>query len=103
MSFEHARKVLQEKQQELENRIQKIEGDLKKGYSQDWEEQAQERENDDVLDALVIESKEELESVKRALARIENSTYGTCSQCGANISEQRLQVVPSAEFCKNCA
>ena len=103
MSQDQARKVLLEKKQELELRIKKIEGDLKKGHSRDWEEQAQERENDDVLDALAVEAEAELKRVQQALNRVDNNTYGTCTQCGAEINAERLQAVPDAEHCVNCA
>lgn len=37
--------------------------------------------------------------VRDALARIKNGTYGKCIECGAKISEQRLQSVPWTPYC----
>jgi len=40
-----------------------------------------------------------LEQVERALARIEDGTYGTCERCGKPIGEDRLRARPSATLC----
>lgn len=39
-------------------------------------------------------------SIKAALTRIEEGTYGNCIVCGKPIEEDRLSVNPSAETCK---
>ena len=40
-----------------------------------------------------------LEQVERALARIDDGTYGTCERCGKPIGEDRLRARPSATLC----
>jgi len=40
-----------------------------------------------------------LEQVERALAKIEEGTYGRCDRCGRPIEEGRLQAVPYATLC----
>jgi DnaK suppressor protein len=40
-----------------------------------------------------------LEQVERALARIDDGTYGTCERCGKPIGEDRLRARPSAALC----
>lgn len=45
----------------------------------------------------------QLHAVQRAIARIENGTFGTCVSCGEPIGEDRLRVNPSAETCMECA
>jgi DnaK suppressor protein len=45
----------------------------------------------------------EIASVKRALTRIENDTYGECVRCGAEIAAKRLEARPEAALCIDCA
>jgi DnaK suppressor protein len=40
-----------------------------------------------------------LEKIERALARIDDGTYGTCERCGKPIAEERLRARPSATLC----
>jgi RNA polymerase-binding protein DksA len=44
----------------------------------------------------------ELRRIEAALARIENGTYGECSECGYRIPYERLLVQPTAERCTAC-
>ncbi len=38
----------------------------------------------------------------QALMRIEEGSYGTCARCGKEISERRLEALPTARFCAAC-
>jgi RNA polymerase-binding transcription factor len=40
--------------------------------------------------------------IDRALAKIEDGTYGLCEQCGDPIPEPRLQALPHAALCVTC-
>ena len=40
-----------------------------------------------------------LEQIERALARIDDGTYGTCGRCGKPIPEERLRARPWATLC----
>ena len=40
--------------------------------------------------------------IDAALARIDAGTYGTCTQCGAAIPEERLELRPFAATCVAC-
>jgi DnaK suppressor protein len=40
-----------------------------------------------------------LAQIDRALARIDDGTYGTCERCGKPIGEERLQARPWATLC----
>jgi len=40
--------------------------------------------------------------IDAALARIDSGTYGTCTQCGATIPEERLELRPFAGRCVTC-
>jgi len=40
--------------------------------------------------------------IKEALARIEQGTFGTCEECGEEISEERLKARPVTTLCIEC-
>ena len=39
----------------------------------------------------------------RALAKVEDGTYGTCDNCGKPIAPARLEVAPESVLCIDCA
>jgi RNA polymerase-binding transcription factor len=41
--------------------------------------------------------------VDRALEKLDEGTYGTCDACGERIGEERLEAVPWAALCVDCA
>ena len=43
-----------------------------------------------------------LAAIDTALARIEDGTYGTCVNCGAQIAPERLEARPWATLCIDC-
>jgi DnaK suppressor protein len=43
-----------------------------------------------------------LQSIRLALQRLEDGTYGTCLRCGNEISSKRLAAIPWASYCVNC-
>ncbi len=49
--------------------------------------------------SLEVNSQALLTEVQRALARIEDGTYGTCVVCGQPIAEKRLEAIPWAARC----
>ena len=95
--------TLKDKQQELSTRIEAITKDFQKGRSADFAEQTTECENDQVLEAIRLEAKEELKQVNRALQRAKDDEYGLCITCGDAINEARLKTLPYTDFCINCA
>jgi len=44
-----------------------------------------------------------LDRIDRALAKVDDGTYGTCDGCGEEIVRGRLQVMPDAVTCVRCA
>jgi DnaK suppressor protein len=42
------------------------------------------------------------EQIDEALLRLDEGTYGVCEDCGREISEARLQVIPFARRCLEC-
>ncbi len=43
-----------------------------------------------------------IKKIKKALARIENDTFGICEKCGEDISIQRLKARPVTTQCIEC-
>jgi len=41
--------------------------------------------------------------IERALEKIEDGTFGSCNLCGAEIAEERLEILPEANICMECA
>lgn len=103
MDFNQQQKILLEKQKAFTERLEAIKKDLQKSYNPDSSEQAQERENDEVLEALAASCEESLQLIKAALERFEKGEYGYCSQCGEMISEPRLNASPETTVCIDCA
>ena len=40
--------------------------------------------------------------IDEAFRRLDNGTYGTCTNCGATIGDKRLAAVPWTPFCIDC-
>ena len=57
---------------------------------------------EDIEFALIQMKAETLTKINEALSRLEEGTYGYCSECGGEISEQRLRALPFAVRCKEC-
>jgi len=71
--------------------------------SADWEEQATERENDEVLESLGNSAEQELIMINSALKRIDAGDYFLCSLCGEDIPLERLELLPFSLHCVSCA
>jgi RNA polymerase-binding transcription factor DksA len=94
---------LEEQLTRLLQRVSKIEGDLRQPHSQDWPEQANELENDEVLQGLDALSIAQVRRIRAALQRIANGTYGVCAICGTAIGAERLAAMPDAASCLACS
>ncbi len=106
MQHEKIHKKLLEHKAELLARIESVIADVRhtdQPLTQDFAEQAVERENEEVMDAIGHASREEIAAIDRALARIESGDYGMCAGCGQPIPEARLEVLPYSTKCVACA
>ncbi len=97
------REQLESELQLLLSRVENIDERLRQPGEQDWEEQATQRENDEVLESLDKQAVQEIELIKKALRRIEDGKYGKCVYCGHAIAVERLQALPYAPDCIQCA
>lgn len=70
--------------------------------STDLEDQAVERENDEVLDGLDSLERDELREIEAAIERVEAGRFGVCEGCREEIGVSRLAAAPTARLCSNC-
>jgi len=52
---------------------------------------------------LLGPKRQELEAIEEALLRLENGSYGLCEVCGQPIQPKRLEIMPEASLCRDCA
>ena len=88
---------------ELEARQARIAEDLAEPLNPDSSEQAVEMEDDASLEGQGSLVAKEIASVKRALGRIADGSYGECVRCGEEIAPARLEARPEAALCIDCA
>lgn len=104
--FEAIRRKLQTQKQELLARAAKVRADITRSsgpLDKDFAEQVVQMENDAVLAGIGEATAAELAQINRALAQLEQGTYGLCSECGKPIGERRLQALPYSDRCITCA
>lgn len=94
---------LEAKLGELLERAAEIENTLSDPGNSDWEENALESAGDEVLSRVGDITKKEIEEIRRALSLIESGRYGICRACGKAISTERLEAMPYATKCIQCA
>jgi len=88
---------------DLLERAEVIEDDLRHPLDDDWEEQAIDLADDEALEGVDEVLREEIQQIRFALLRIENGTYGSCANCGKAIARERLEARPIATRCIDCA
>jgi len=91
------------RQAQLAARVAAAEAELDTPGDPDVEEQASNRQSDEVVEGLEDAALGELKQIRAALGRISAGTFGNCIECGEAISEARLQAIPHAAKCKDCA
>jgi DnaK suppressor protein len=101
--YEEVRYSLIDMLEDLDDRLAKITHDVKEPLDKDFEEQATQAENDEVLDSLGNAARTEIEMIKKAIARIDKGEYGSCQVCSQPINKERLKVVPYTTMCIKCA
>ncbi|MEK7608160.1 MAG: TraR/DksA C4-type zinc finger protein [Patescibacteria group bacterium] len=52
--------------------------------------------------AMIQSLKDRLSAIDEALESISAGTYGVCTGCGKEISEELLDVVPESRLCREC-
>ena len=103
MNLQLVEAKLNERLEQLEDRLGHVKKDMSKSHSADSSEQAVERENDEVLEGIGHETESAIEDIRAALAKISAGTYENCSNCGEAINPERLEAIPETGHCVSCA
>ncbi|GAA3558200.1 TraR/DksA family transcriptional regulator [Marinobacter xestospongiae] len=97
---------LQTLKADLQARLRRLQAHQRRedgAINRDFEEQAVETQNDEVVDGLEQESRLELSQVEHALERIDAGEGDDCERCGHPIDPRRLQILPYTTLCVKCA
>lgn len=102
--YEVLSQMLTERQTEIRNKLRSLREVLPAAVTQvkDDEERSME---DFVLGmdfALMEMESETLRKIDEALLRLDEGSYGVCSDCDESISEMRLKALPFASLCRDC-
>lgn len=68
-----------------------------------WADRAPLLGDEEGLTELDVEGRHEVASLRAALVRIDEGTYGVCDACGEPIAPARLAALPAAHTCVDCA
>ena len=72
-------------------------------YVEDSGELAFDNLDKDIIAKISSHEKETLRQMDKALKRIDAGDFGVCTECGADIGFERLEVLPYVQICKDCA
>ncbi len=102
-NIEKIKEELLEKRASLEKRLQVLSqekvGDTQ---TQDPGDQATNSTMETLNSSLQDTARTEYEKIIQALYKIEDGSYGICSDCNQPISERRLKLNPNAARCLSC-
>lgn len=94
---------LQARLAELSARVTAMDSELHTPLSADFEEQATDLEGQDALAGIEQAALGEIRQIEAALQRLEDGSYGICTECGTDIAPARLTAQPTATRCIRCA
>jgi RNA polymerase-binding protein DksA len=103
MEHQHIAEALRARLEQLTKRVERLEEDLRQPLDPDFAEQATGMEANEANEALEGASWAEIAQIRAALARIEEGSYGICVSCGEDIAPARLEALPFAQQCIDCA
>jgi DnaK suppressor protein len=102
-----ARKRLEEMRDDLDRSIAILQGERPApaagmGYPQDSADAGSILSEADRTDAILASARDQRAGVLAALTRIEENSYGRCTDCEQEIPEGRLEARPDAARCVGC-
>ncbi len=100
-----ARALLAQERQELRDRLAELgfgdAGSLT--YDANFADSSQVTAERGEAEALAASLREALAEVEHALAKLDDGSYGVCENCGQPIQSARLEAMPAARLCIDCA
>jgi DnaK suppressor protein len=108
--------VPQDRYQDLRERLQKQRDEILNMYKQDLRagqesaddgtedivDRANNAYNRELMFSLSDTERNTLLQIENALRRMDEGSYGRCSNCGQSIALPRLEALPWARFCVDC-
>ncbi len=101
--YDEIKKRLVERKETLVNLLNRVEQSARRKLDKGFEEQAIQRQNEEVLTSLDNSLNDELNQIETALRLMDKGEYGKCESCRRQIPKKRLEVLPHANLCINCA
>jgi DnaK suppressor protein len=102
-AIEAIRANLELRLQELGLEVARLEAESSQPLEADWEEQANQIEDMETSQGMEALRVAEARSIRAALLRMDEGSYGSCASCGADIGHARLAALPTATLCIACA
>lgn len=100
MSLSTVRAQLQAERDQVQAELDRLtEGEFDEGFADSGQVTAERGQ----LEALTGKLAESIADLDDALAKLDAGTYGACESCGNAIPAARLEAVPSARYCIECA
>ena len=94
------RDALEQERADLERQLNEL-GNL--NYDSNFADSSQVTAERGEAEALAANLREAFDEVEHALAKYEAGTYGLCEGSQTPIAAARLEAMPTARFCINCA
>ena len=95
-----ARAALEQERDDLLRQLNEL-GNL--NYDSNFADSSQVTAERGEAEVLVATLREALDEVEHALTKQRDGTFGLCESCGKPISAARLEAMPTARFCIDCA
>jgi DnaK suppressor protein len=102
--YDVLKRMLEERRREIQQKLKSLRETIpvEAGAVRDAEEQSVDDFVQEVDFALMQMKSETLARIDEAVQRLEDGTYGNCTECGNEIAEARLTALPFAALCRDC-
>jgi DnaK suppressor protein len=97
------RAALEEERDQLKAQLGELGVDGGIAYDENFADSGQVAAEQGESRALIGQLEETLTEVERALAKLDEGSYGVCEVCSNEIGEARLEAMPATRYCINCA
>src|SRR5580693_2996818 len=102
MNTEHFRKLLRDKERELQSNLAELEGEARASGESEVRDSTDDATSSQGTSESLGEGalmSQTLEQVQDALQRIKDGVYGKCIICGRQIEGARLEAIPWTPYC----
>jgi DnaK suppressor protein len=98
------RGILEDRRREIHEKLRSLRESIPADTPEvrDVEEQSVDDFVQEVDLALMQMKSETLKKIEKALARLDEGTYGRCQDCDVEIAPARLRALPFAALCRDC-